>query len=196
MSTNTFPEDRPADVPTEDLTAEAEVSTEEPMGGPIVDVEPPAAEDQQDPQQRISELEERLAERTTDLQRLGAEYVNYKKRVDRDRAQARQAGVEVVVNDLLPVLDSIDLARQHDDVTEGFQMVADELTRITTKHGLVSFGQVGEPFDPNFHEALMHAPLEGGAEVEVTTVSQVIQTGYRLHDRVVRPARVAVADPA
>ena len=196
MSNHTFPEDRPADVPTEDLTAEAEVSTEEPMGGPIVDIEPPSVEDQQTPQQRISELEGKLAERTTDLQRLGAEYVNYKKRVDRDRLQARQSGVEIVVNDLLPVLDSIDLARQHDDITQGFQMVADELTRITTKHGLVSFGQVGEPFDPNFHEALMHAPLDDGTEVAVTTVSQVIQTGYRLHDRIVRPARVAVADPA
>lgn len=196
MTSHTFPEDRPADVPTEDLTAEAEVSTEEAVDGPVVDTAPPTVEDQPTSDDRVAELEDRLAERTTDLQRLGAEYVNYKKRVDRDRLQARQAGVEVVVSDLLPVLDSIDLARQHDDITEGFQMVADELTRITVKHGLVSFGEVGEPFDPNVHEALMHAPLADGTEVDQTTVSQVIQTGYRLHDRIVRPARVAVADPA
>ena len=196
MTSHTFPEDRPADVPTEDLTAEAEVSTEEAVDGPVVDTAPPTVEDQPTSDDRVAELEDRLAERTTDLQRLGAEYVNYKKRVDRDRLQARQAGVEVVVSDLLPVLDSIDLARQHDDITEGFQMVADELTRITVKHGLVSFGEVGEPFDPNVHEALMHAPLADGIEVDQTTVSQVIQTGYRLHDRIVRPARVAVADPA
>lgn len=192
MSNQTFPED---------LTSQAEVSTEEPMDGPIVDIEPPAAEDQQTAGQqsadeRILELQDQLAERTTDLQRLGAEYVNYKKRVDRDRLQARQSGVETVVNDLLPVLDSIELARQHDDITQGFQMVADELTRITVKHGLVSFGAVGEPFDPNFHEALMQAPLADGTEVDETTVSQVIQIGYRLHDRVVRPARVAVANPS
>lgn len=132
------------------------------------------------------------AERTADLQRLQAEYVNYKKRVDRDRAQARRAGIEAVVADLMPVLDSITLAKSHEDLAGGFKAVADELEKVAAKHGLVAFGEVGEPFDPNLHEALMQVPMEG---VTVTTISQVMQQGYQLGDRVIRPARVAVANP-
>lgn len=133
------------------------------------------------------------AERTTDLQRLQAEYVNYKKRVDRDRALARQAGIESVVADLMPVLDSISLARQHEDLAGGFKMVADELEKVTGKYGLTVFGEVGEEFDPNRHDALLEVPIEGG--VTVTTISQVMQQGYALGDRVIRPARVGVANP-
>ena len=143
---------------------------------------------------REAELEALVAERTADLQRLQAEYVNYKKRVDRDRDLARQAGVERVLTDFLPVLDSIALAKQHDDVAGGFKLVADELEKVTTRHGLVAFGEVGEEFDPNVHEALMHMPLEG--DHTTTVVSAVIQKGIRLGDRIVRPARVGVADPA
>ncbi|WP_316670214.1 nucleotide exchange factor GrpE [uncultured Propionibacterium sp.] len=133
------------------------------------------------------------AERTADLQRLQAEYVNYKKRVDRDRALARQLGVEAVVADLMPVLDAIQLAKSHGDLDGGFKMVADELEKVAAKHGLVVFGTVGDPFDPTHHEALMEVPLE--EKVTVTTLSQVIQPGYQLRDRVIRPARVAVANP-
>lgn len=133
------------------------------------------------------------AERTEDLQRIQAEYVNYKRRVDRDRALSRQSGIEAVVTDLMPVLDSISLARTHEDLEGGFKLVADELEKVTGKYGLVSFGEVGEEFDPNKHDALMEVPIEGG--VEVTTVSQVMQHGYALGDRVVRPARVGVANP-
>ncbi|SDY92660.1 nucleotide exchange factor GrpE [Tessaracoccus flavus] len=142
---------------------------------------------------RTAELEALVAERTLDLQRLQAEYVNYKKRVDRDRDLARQAGVEAVVSDLMPVLDAITLAKQHDDVAGGFKMVIDELEKVTTKHGLVTFGEVGEEFDPNLHDALMAVPLD--EPVTVTTVSQVMQQGYQLKGRVIRPARVAVANP-
>ncbi|MGO1383210.1 MAG: nucleotide exchange factor GrpE [Arachnia sp.] len=134
------------------------------------------------------------AERTADLQRLQAEYVNYKRRVDRDRALSRQSGIESVVIDLMPVMDTVSLARTHDDLGAGFKMVADELEKVTTKHGLVSFGEVGDVFDPNRHDALMEVPLEG-TEVEVTTISQVMQQGYALGDRVIRPARVGVANP-
>lgn len=134
------------------------------------------------------------AERTSDLQRLQAEYVNYKRRVDRDRLLSRQAGIESIVTDLMPVLDSIALAREHDDLDGGFRMVADELEKVATKHGLAAFGEVGDVFDPNRHDALMEIPLEG-VEVEVTTVSQVMQQGYALRDRVIRPARVGVANP-
>ena len=133
------------------------------------------------------------AERTADLQRLQAEYVNYKKRVDRDRALARQVGIEVVVTDLMPVLDSIQLAKSHGDLDGGFKMVADEFEKVAAKHGLVVFGAVGDPFDPTHHEALMEVHLE--EKVTETTIAQVIQTGYQMRDRVIRPARVAVANP-
>ena len=134
-----------------------------------------------------------VAERTEDLKRLQTEYVNYKKRVDRDRDLAKQAGVESVVADLMPVLDAITLAKQHDDIAGGFKMVADELEKVTNKHGLVAFGSVGEAFDPNLHDALLSVPLD--EPVDVTTVSQVMQQGYQLKGRVIRPARVAVANP-
>ena len=142
---------------------------------------------------QVAELKGRLAERTEDLQRLQAEYVNYKKRVDRDRDLARQAGVERVLTDFLPVLDSIALAKQHDDVAGGFKLVADELEKVTTRHGLVAFGEVGDAFDPVRHDALMAVPMD--EPVEVVTVSQVMQQGYELGGRVIRPARVAVANP-
>ena len=135
------------------------------------------------------------AERTADLQRLQAEYVNYKKRVDRDRALARQVGIEVVVTDLMPVLDAIQLAKSHGELDGGFKMVAEEFEKVAAKHGLVVFGAVGDPFDPTHHDALMEVPLEEEEKVTVTTVSQVIQPGYQLKDRVIRPARVAVANP-
>ena len=142
---------------------------------------------------RVAELEALAAERTLDLQRLQAEYVNYKKRVDRDRDLARQAGVEAVVSDLMPVLDAITLAKQHDDVAGGFKMVTDDSEKVAVKHGLVSFGEVGEAFDPNRHDALMAIAMD--QPVEVTTVSQVMQRGYELKGRIIRPARVAVANP-
>jgi len=94
--------------------------------------------------------------------------------------------------DLMPVLDAIQLAKSHGDLDGGFKMVADELEKVAARHGLVAFGDVGDRFDPTRHEALMEVPLE--EEVTVTTVSQVIQPGYQLRDRVIRPARVAVAN--
>lgn len=139
------------------------------------------------------DYEQMYNERTEDLQRMTAEYVNYKRRVDRDRGVAKQQGVEKVMNDLLPVLDAIALAKQHDDLAEGSKMIVDELEKVATKHGLVQFGEVGEEFDPVKHEALMQMPLD--EPVEVATISQVIQPGYELGGRVIRPARVAVANP-
>lgn len=143
---------------------------------------------------REQQLESLVNERTTDLQRLQAEYVNYKKRVDRDRALSRQQGTQQVVADLLPILDSIELARQHGDMNDGFQMVADSLESLAKKHGLVQFGEVGEPFDPVLHEALMEQPA--AEPVDQTTVTMVMQKGYKLGDRVLRPARVGVANPS
>ena len=142
---------------------------------------------------KLAELETLVAERTADLQRLQAEYVNYKKRVDRDRDLSRQAGIEAVLNDFMPVLDSIMLAKQHGDVEGGFKLVTDELEKVTAKYGLVAFGEVGDAFDPALHEALMAVQLD--QSVDVVTVSQVMQQGYQLKGRVIRPARVAVANP-
>jgi molecular chaperone GrpE len=132
-------------------------------------------------------------ERTHDLQRLHAEYANYKKRVDRDRSLAREGGIEAVVLDLLPVLDSIESAREHDELVGGFKLVADELEKLIAKYGLEAYGEVGEPFDPQIHDALMQLPMAG--ELTGPTVSAVMQRGVRLNGRVIRPARVGVADP-
>ncbi len=140
----------------------------------------------------VDELKAALAERTADLQRLQAEYVNYKRRVDRDRDLARKVTIENVVKDLLPVLDDVRSARDHGELTGAFKAVAEELERITTKYGLESFGQKGDPFDPHIHEALLHAHAEG---IDGPTCVEILQPGYRIADRVLRPARVAVAEP-
>lgn len=194
MSENTPDQPDNLDAELEKILAEAAQDEADEQADGAAATEEAATEATQAEPDREAELEQLVSERTADLQRLQAEYVNYKRRVDRDRALAKQAGAESVVSDLLPVLDSIDLARQHDDMTQGFEMVADALGKLANKHGLVSFGAVGDAFDPTLHEALMQVPLEG-QEVTETTVSQVMQIGYKLGDRVLRPARVAVANP-
>ena len=134
-----------------------------------------------------------LAERTADLQRLQAEYVNYKRRVDRDRDLARKVAIETFVKDLLPVLDDLRSAREHDELNGAFKAVGEEIERITTKYGLETFGTKGDPFDPHIHEALLHGTAEG---IDGPTCVEILQPGYRIGERVVRPARVAVAEPS
>jgi molecular chaperone GrpE len=140
----------------------------------------------------VAALKASLAERTADLQRLQAEYVNYKRRVDRDREVARTSGIESVLKDFLSVLDDIRSAREHEELTGGFKAVAEEVERIAGKYGLESFGTKGEPFNPHIHEALLHAHAEG---IDGPTCVEILQPGYRIKDKVVRPARVAVAEP-
>ena len=136
------------------------------------------------------------ADLTRDLQRLQAEYVNYKKRVDRDRELHHHVAVSSVVEALLPVLDDVHLARQHGDLEDGpFAAIADKLEATLAKFGVERFGQPGDAFDPAIHEALMHIEAELAEGTEVTTVVQVLQPGYRMGERLVRAARVAVADP-
>jgi molecular chaperone GrpE len=136
------------------------------------------------------------AERLADLQRVQAEYVNYRKRVERDRDVARDQAVGSVLESLLPVLDDLHLARQHGDLDGGpFAAIADKLEAVLARFGLERFGEVGEPFDPSVHEALMHTEADLGEGIDVTTVTQVLQPGYRQGDRLLRAARVAVADP-
>jgi molecular chaperone GrpE len=140
------------------------------------------------------------AERLADLQRLQAEYINYKRRVDRDRAMVQELAVHSVIEALLPVLDDIHAARQHGDLESGpFAAIAEKLESTLGKFGLSRFGATGDSFDPSVHEALMHAPWPKDGSVadgaDTTTVVQVLQPGYRAGERVIRPARVAVADP-
>jgi molecular chaperone GrpE len=142
--------------------------------------------------QEVEQLKTALADRTGDLQRLQAEYVNYKRRVDRDRDVARKGGVESVLKDLMSVLDDVRSAREHGELSGGFKAVADELERVTTRYGLETYGTKGDPFDPHIHEALLHAHAEG---IDGPTCVEILQPGYRIGDRVVRPARVAVAEP-
>lgn len=139
-------------------------------------------------------VEEQLAERTLDLQRLQAEYVNYKRRVDRDRELVRAQGEAAVLQSLLTVLDDIARAAEHGQLEGGFKAVADSLQQAVTKHKLEAFGVKGEAFDPSLHEAVFHAGES--ADVEVTSVENVMRTGYRHGDRVLRPATVGVVDPA
>jgi molecular chaperone GrpE len=141
---------------------------------------------------REAELEQSLAELTTDLQRLQAEYVNYKRRVDRDRVAVRGTAVGSVLTALLPVLDDIDRARDHGELEGGFKAVADSFDRILAGLGLERFGEPGERFDPRVHEALMHAYDDG---VDGPTCREILQSGYRIGDRVLRPARVSVVEP-
>ena len=134
---------------------------------------------------------EMLAERTADLQRLQAEYINYKRRVERDRDLARQRGIEAVLVDLLPVLDGIAAARAHGELTDGESILANEVAKVATKYGLTAYGAPGDPFDPHIHEALMHIDQPG---YPVTSVAQVFQPGYAIGQRIIRPARVGVAE--
>jgi len=134
----------------------------------------------------------RVAELTADLQRLQAEYVNYKRRVDRDRDLVLQNAKFSILSALLPVLDDVDRAREHEELSGGFKAVADSLERIVSGEGLVKFGARGDEFDPRLHEALMHAL---SPEVDRTSVDKVVQAGYQFGDRVVRPAMVTVVDP-
>jgi len=137
-------------------------------------------------------LEAALAERTADLQRVQADYTNYRRRVERDREAVREQALVNILTNLLPVLDDIGRAREHGELEGGFKSVADALEAAVGKLGLERFGEPGEPFDPSVHEALTHAH---SAEVSEPTAVQVFQPGYRIGARVVRPARVGVAEP-
>jgi molecular chaperone GrpE len=140
----------------------------------------------------FTEAELSLAERTADLQRVQAEYTNYRRRVERDRQAVGEQALATVFTGLLPVLDDLDRARAHDEVTGGFAIVADGLEASLAKLGLERFGEAGESFDPTVHEALTHGL---SAEVSEPVAAEIFQSGYRVGDRILRPARVAVLEP-
>ncbi|MFJ6696469.1 nucleotide exchange factor GrpE [Streptomyces sp. NPDC091272] len=133
-----------------------------------------------------------LSERTADLQRLQAEYQNYRRRVERDRVTVKEIAAANLVTELLPTLDDIGRAREHGELVGGFKSVAESLETVAAKMGLMQFGKEGEPFDPTIHEALMHSYAP---DVTETTCVAILQPGYRIGERTIRPARVAVAEP-
>ncbi|MBT3152244.1 nucleotide exchange factor GrpE [Streptomyces sp. CHD11] len=133
-----------------------------------------------------------LGERTADLQRLQAEFQNYRRRVERDRVAVKEVAVANLLTELLPVLDDVGRAREHGELVGGFKSVAESLESTVAKLGLQQFGKEGEPFDPTIHEALMHSYAP---DVTETTCVAVLQPGYRIGERTIRPARVAVAEP-
>jgi molecular chaperone GrpE len=159
-------------------------------GGQESGAEPEAAREQAEAAAATANA--KLAERTADLQRLQAEYANYRKRVERDRLVVREQALANVLNELVPVLDDIGRAREHGELVGGFKSVADSLEAIAAKLGLTSFGEAGDPFDPVLHEALMHSY---SASVTEPTAVQILQPGYQVGERIIRPARVAVAEP-
>jgi molecular chaperone GrpE len=154
---------------------------------------PPPAAGSAEVQAELEGLRAQLAERTADLQRLSADFANYRKRVDRDRLATQEIALANVLANLLPVLDDIGRAREHGELEGGFKSVAETLEATVTKLGLAPFGEAGEPFDPVVHEALTHAYSD---DVTEPTCVAIFQPGYRLGERVLRPARVAVAEPA
>jgi len=133
-----------------------------------------------------------VATLTADLQRVQAEYANYRKRVDRDRASTTEFAFAAVLMELLPVLDDLDRAGEHGELTGGFKAVADQINAIVEKLGLTKFSEAPVAFNPEIHEALMH---ETSKDVTQPTAIKILQPGYKFKERVIRPARVAVADP-
>jgi molecular chaperone GrpE len=195
--------DRPSDAPIEDPVStggsigfgdaaglpdgDTEVGADLPVGpspgGPGVET---ARDDKTD-------LAGQLAERTADLQRLQAEFLNYKRRVDRDRELMRENAKFAALLPIVDVLDTVDRAREHGPLEGGFQAVAEQLERVVAGLGLAKFGAPGDAFDPTAHEALSH--IGEDPEVTVTTCQVVAKSGYRIGDRVVRAAQVLVVDP-
>jgi molecular chaperone GrpE len=131
-------------------------------------------------------------ERLEDLRRLQAEYINYRRRVERDREAVRDTAVANALAELLPILDDIGRARDHGDLSGPFKVVGEGLEQAVAKLGLVKYGEEGERFDPTQHDALMH---EYSDEVDEPTCVRILMPGYRFGERIVRPARVAVAEP-
>jgi molecular chaperone GrpE len=183
---------------TKKQQSEGEPATAPPPGGSFGDAAAEMANETEVEGNQIegelATLATQLAERTADLQRVQAEYLNYKRRVDRDRELVKQNATYAVLAPITEVMDTIDRAREHGELEGGFKAVADQLERILTGVGLVKFGAVGDPFDPTIHEALSH--IGEDPEVSVTTCKVIAKAGYRIGDRVVRAAQVLVVDPA
>lgn len=179
--------DVPSGATSDDAAESAESSQKEGTAAPAGDAAKIAGLTAQLDQVRMA-----LSERTADLQRLQAEYQNYRRRVERDRITVKEIATANLLTELLPVLDDIGRAREHGELVGGFKSVAESLETAAAKMGLQQFGKEGEPFDPTIHEALMHSYAP---DVTETTCVAILQPGYRIGERTIRPARVAVAEP-
>lgn len=179
--------DVPSGVPADEDEPKAGAPSEEEAPAPAGDSGPDAGLVAQ-----LDQVRSALGERTADLQRLQAEYQNYRRRVERDRIAVKELASVNLVTGLLPVLDDIGRAREHGELVGGFKSVAESLEATVAKLGLQTFGQEGEPFDPMIHEALMHSYAP---DVTETMCVAILQPGYRIGERTIRPARVAVAEP-
>src|SRR5687768_4153642 len=169
--------------PTGAPVAHGEQMSEQDMGAaPVAEQAPPVDE----------ELARQLAERTEDLQRVTAEYANYRRRVERDRVLVVDQAAERFAGQLFPIVDDIERARDHGDLTGAFKVVADRVLGLLDGLGVESFGKAGDPFDPALHEAVIH---DTSSEVDVPTASTVLRQGFRRGDRVLRTAMVGVTDP-
>jgi len=181
------------DTPHEDVTVTGEESVET---GSFPDAAAEMANETEveSPEVSDADLQRQLDERTLDLQRVQAEYLNYKRRVERDRELVKQNATYLALAPITEVMDTIDRAREHGELDGGFKAVAEQLERILAGVGLVKYGEVGDPFDPTIHEALSH--IGEDPDVAVTTCKVIAKAGYRIGDRVVRAAQVLVVDPA
>jgi molecular chaperone GrpE len=179
---------RPDEAPADTASGPADPQPPEDATGTASDTGPTALEDE------LATTRMALAELTADLQRLQAEYLNYKRRVDRDRDLVRENATYAVLAPMLDVLDDIDRARQHGELEGGFKGVAEKLERIVAQQGLTRFGAEGDAFDPTLHEALSHVGTD--PDVSTVTCKHIAKAGYKIGDRVVRAAQVLVVDPA
>ncbi|MBM7052979.1 MULTISPECIES: nucleotide exchange factor GrpE [Streptomyces] len=179
--------DVPSGATPDDAEPKAADSSEEEEAAPAGDLDPTVGLTAQ-----LDQVRTALGERTADLQRLQAEYQNYRRRVERDRVTVKEIAVANLLSELLPVLDDVGRAREHGELVGGFKSVAESLETTVAKLGLQQFGKEGEPFDPTIHEALMHSYAP---DVTETTCVAILQPGYRIGERTIRPARVAVAEP-
>ncbi|WP_430867820.1 nucleotide exchange factor GrpE [Demequina aurantiaca] len=179
------PESQPQDNTGADALAEAESILNE--AGATLEADEEGADE------ALSAAALKAAEHLEDLRRLQAEFVNYRKRVDRDRAVLSDQATGKVIEALIPSLDDIAAAREHGDLADGpFASIASKLEEALGRLGWESYGTIGDEFDPQIHEALMSQP---SAEVTTPTVQQVAQPGHRIGEKVLRPARVIVAQP-
>jgi len=161
-----------------------DATTGEAVSGEVTDL--PPTEEPQD------ETARQLAERTEDLQRVSAEYANYRRRVDRDRVVVVDQAAERFAGQLIPVVDDIERAREHGDLTGAFKVVADRVLGLLDGLGVTTFGTPGDPFDPALHEAVLH---DTSPDVAVPTATTVLRPGFRRGERVLRTAMVGVSDP-
>lgn len=170
--------------------AAAEAAEAQGVDEGLADAEAAAADAEGVNPEDSNSIEAELAERTEDLQRVTAEYTNYRRRVERDRASVITGAKAEVAAELLPILDDLEMAEQHGDLTGPLKSMSDKLQSVMASMKVEKFGEEGDEFDPNCHEAVQDTS-SGDDKVLAT----ILRRGYRLGDRVLRNAMVIIGDP-